>query len=206
MGFVCIVCPRPGFECVKFSNYEFCAPFVSALYDTFIVPWCLLKQMQHDIWLFMGKWVGFGLFVSFKFWHIKGIFISLSSPFQVFIFHNELCGSECNFLHVCEQGRYCFALRQTPFWSDVVMFKELTKMLTVLDGVWRITSVDRSKINVYCTELCMFFFKFFFYKYTAVCSCLFNATFLGGCVYMCERVWRWLRNTAFVCVDECVYV
>ncbi len=41
-------------------------------------------------------------------------------------FHNELCGSECNFLHVCEQGRYCFVVHQTPLRSDVFMLQELT--------------------------------------------------------------------------------
>lgn len=205
MGFVCILCPRPGFECVKFSNYEFCAPFVSALYDTFIVPWCLLKQMQHDIWLFMGKWVGFGLFVSFKFWHIKGIFISLSSPFQVFIFHNELCGSECNFLHVCEQGRY-FALRQTPFWSDVVMFEELTNNVDSIRRrmTYNLCGSFENQRLLYRAMHVFFCFCFFISILQFVHVCLLPHFWVAvcKCVSVCGDDWEILH----LCVWKCVCV
>lgn len=56
----------------------------------------------------------------------KGNLYIIAVAIPSIYFLNELCGSECNFLHVCEQGRYCFVLHQTPLRSDVFMLKELT--------------------------------------------------------------------------------
>lgn len=155
----------------------------------------------------MGKWVGFGIFVSFKFWHIKGLFISLSPPFQVFIFHNELCGSECNFLHVREQRHYCFALRQTPLWSDVVMLKELTNNVDSISRcmTYNLRGSFRNQ-HLYCTELCMSF-SFLFLKYTAVCLLPPFWVVVCICVSVClEMTEKYYCICVCVCVDECVCV
>lgn len=115
--------PGLGSSVLRFLMRSFCIWSVS---DTFIVPWCLLKQMQHDIWLFMWKWVGFRSLCFFSILTHKGNLYIIVVAIPSIYFHNELCGSECNFLHVCEQGRYCFVWHQTPLRSDVFMLKELT--------------------------------------------------------------------------------
>lgn len=60
--FVCVVCPRFGFECVQFSNSNQSSALLLYLVRTTLLLYLAVcwNKMQPDIWLFMCKPGGIG--------------------------------------------------------------------------------------------------------------------------------------------------
>lgn len=199
MWVLSVLCvPGLGSSVLSFLMRSFCIWSVQHFY-------CTLMSAETNATWYLTFYVEMGrvmvsCFVLFSVLTHKGnLYIIVIAVLSIY-FHNELCGSECNFLHVCEQGRYrCFVWHQTPLGSDVFMLKELTYNVDSirphhLRGSLGNTSLLYEAMHVFFKSPLQF-----------VSSTLFIAIFLGGCVYMCECVWKWLRNiTAFVCVCVCV--